>query len=533
MKRKKIPNKILLLFLTVALAVSLFPVGAMATESEAETMTAGSDGATQSLDDFAEKRIGVLTGTTNDKLVMNRLPSAQVVYFTQQADMLAALKAGKVDAFAWALSGAVFMRYEDNSITWLDEHLMDAGVGFIFPKTEEGRALNERVSEYVSGLKANGELDALVEKWFGPDESAKTLVDYASLPAENGTLRMATAGTIIPFTYVRDNIVVGYEVELAARFCEENGYNLQVEQMDFSGILPSVQTGKCDFAGSCLAMTAERKEHVDFSTQHYADSVVFVVPDDSVAGMGESFLDGVKSFFGGIKNSFYNTFIRESRWKLFLQGIGTTLLITALSILFGTLLGFAVYMACRNGNPVANAVTRFCVWLVQGMPVVVLLMILYYIIFGKASFDGTIVSVVGFTLIFGAGVYAMLCAGVSAIPRGQTEAAFALGYGNVRTFFRILLPQAIPLFLPSYKGEIVALIKATAVVGYIAVQDLTRMGDIVRGRTYEAFFPLIAVAVFYFILAAILTNLVSRLEILVNPKRRRKEDILKGVSTHD
>ncbi|MBR1660614.1 MAG: ABC transporter permease subunit, partial [Oscillospiraceae bacterium] len=101
------------------------------------------------------------------------------------------------------------------------------------------------------------------------------------------------------------------------------------------------------------------------------------------------------------------------------------------------------------------------------------------------------------------------------------------------TFFRIILPQAIPHFFPAYKGEIVALIKATAIVGYIAVQDLTKMGDIVRGRTYEAFFPLIAVAVIYFILAAILTFIVNRLEIAVNPRRRRKTDILKGLSLHD
>ena len=216
-----------------------------------------------------------------------------------------------------------------------------------------------------------------------------------------------------------------------------------------------------------------------------------------------------------------------------MEGIGTTLLITVLSILFGTALGFGAYMLCRNGNPAANALTRFFVWLVQGMPVVVLLMILYYIIFAKSSVSGTTISVVGFTLVFGAAMYGMLRTGVGAIPKGQTEAAYALGYGNAQTFFRIILPQAVPHFLPSYKGQITALIKATAVVGYIAVQDLTKMGDIVRGRTYEAFFPLIAVAVIYFILAAALTYLVNRLEILINPRRRRKEDILKGVKADD
>ena len=97
----------------------------------------------------------------------------------------------------------------------------------------------------------------------------------------------------------------------------------------------------------------------------------------------------------------------------------------------------------------------------------------------------------------------------------------------------MVLPQAVPHFFPAYKGEITSLIKATAVVGYIAVQDLTKMGDIIRGRTYEAFFPLIAVAVIYFLLAGILTFLAGRLELCLDPKRRKKETILKGVTTHD
>ena len=482
-----------------------------------------SDGIHQSLDELAGKRIGVVTGTIHDSLVQRRLPSAQIVYFTDTSNLLTALKSGKIDAFVWPKSGAIFMHYEDGDITWLDEHLLDADLGFIFPKTEEGRALNEGFSEYIHELRTSGELETLVEKWFGADEAAKTIMDYSALPAINGTLRMATAGTQIPFTYVRDNTIVGFEVELAARFCAENGYCLQIDQMNFDGILASVQAGKCDFGGSCLAITEERKESVDFSESHYAESVVFVVLDDSAEKSG--------SFLDGIRLSFEKTFLRESRWKLFLQGIGTTMLITVLSILFGTALGFAVYMLCRNGSPVANTITRFFVWLVQGMPIVVLLMILYYIIFAKSSVSGTTVAVAGFTLVFGAAVYGMLLSGVGAVPRGQTEAAYALGYGNTKTFFRIILPQAIPHFLPAYKGEIVALIKATAIVGYIAVQDLTKMGDIVRGRTYEAFFPLIAIAVIYFILAAVLTSIVNRLEFLINPRRRRKSDILKGIET--
>lgn len=478
-----------------------------------------------SLNDLAGKKIGVMTGAVHDSLVEKRLPTAEIVYFTAGTDLPAALTAGKIDAFVQPESTAIFMRYENERLTWLDEHLLDAALGFAFPKTEEGRELNAQFSEFIRTLKADGRLDDLREKWFSKDESGKTIIDYTELPDTNGTLHLATTGSQIPFTYVRENMLVGYEIELAALFCEENGYRLATDQMTFDGIIASVQTGKCDFAASNLAVTEERKESVDFAESHYADSVVFVVlnPEEEKA----------ESFFDRIRASFAKTFLRENRWKLFLQGIGTTMLITVLSILFGTALGFAVFMLCRNGNPIANAITRFCVWLVQGMPVVVLLMILYYVIFGKVDISGTAVSVVGFTLVFGYAVYAMLRAGVAAIGPGQLEAAYALGYSNRRAFYRVILPQALPHFMPAYKGQITSLIKATAVVGYVAVQDLTKMGDIVRSRTYEAFFPLIAVAAIYFILAAVLTFIVNRIELRIDPRRRSRKDILKGVKNHD
>ena len=478
------------------------------------------------VDDLAGKRIGVVTGSIHDSLVSKRLPSAQIMYFTGFSDLSAALKAGKIDAFACIGSIATFMQYEDESLTWPDEHLLDGDLAFAFAKSEKGQALNKQFSEYIRTIRSDGTLDTLREKWFSVDEANKTIVDYSSLPETTGTLHMATAATQFPFSYVRDGNIVGFEIELAARFCAENGYRLQVEQMNFDGVLASVQTGKCDFAGSCLAITEERRETVDFSEPYYAEGVVLVTHRKTVQDKEPTLLDNVLS-------SFNKTFIRENRWKLFVEGIGTTMLITILSILFGTALGFLTFLWCRNGNPFANAVTRFCLWLVQGMPMVVLLMILYYVIFGSTTISGLAVAVIGFTLTFGAAVFGMLKMGVGVVDRGQYEAAYALGHSNRHTFFIIILPQAIPHVLPAYQGEIVGLIKATAIVGYIAVQDLTKMGDIVRSRTYEAFFPLIAITVIYFVLEGLLSLLVSRIRIQMNPKKRSREHILKGVNLHD
>ena len=474
------------------------------------------------LADMENASIGVLSGTNFPEILQAYFPDAEVMYFNSTADEVNALKSGKVDAVALDEPVARNMQAEDASLALFPERLGSFDYAFALGKSESGETLCAELSDYLRKVKADGSMEELQAKWFdSADLSAVEMTDYRELPAVNGTVRLATI-QYPPFVFTNGERYAGYEIELLAMFCRDRGYALEITEVSVDAVLPAVQSGKCDIACCSIAVTEERKESMLFSEPDYTGGTALLVMKDAAADSGGSFLSA-------IADSFQKTFIRENRWQLFLQGIGTTMLITVLSILFGTALGFGVFMLCRNGNPVANAITRFCVWLVQGMPVVVLLMILYYIIFGKVAISGAAVSVVGFTLVFGAAVYAMLKSGVGAIDRGQTEAAYALGYTDHKAFYRVVLPQALPHFMPAYKGEITALIKATAVVGYVAVQDLTKMGDIVRSRTYEAFFPLIAVAVIYFILAAILTFIVNKIEIRIDPRQRSRDSILKGV----
>ena len=490
-------------------------------------------GAYASIDELDGKRIGVQTGTTAADVIHERLPDAQISYFTTFPDMEAALKAEKIDGFPGDGLVVRMMAAEDDSLFIMDEKLSSYDCGIVLPKSRKGEKLRKELNEWIARAKEKGELDALVEKWVEGPEDERTIPDYRSFPATNGVLKVTTEGTFPPMNYYRGEELAGVEVDMCARFCEVCGYGLDISSMSFDGMLAAVQTGKYDFALSGIAITEERKQSVDFSDPYYTGGYQMAVLKAEDAASGTGIVSAVSGFFRKAAASFEKTFIRESRWKLLLQGSGTTLLITVLSVLFGTVLGFVVYLVCRGGGPVMNTLTRFCVWLVQGMPVVVLLMILYYIIFGKVTISGTWVSVIGFTLIFGAAVIMMLKTGVGAVGGGQMQAAAALGYTERRAFFRVVLPQAVQHILPSYTGQVTALIKATSVVGYIAVQDLTKMGDIIRSRTYEAFFPLISVAVIYFVLAGILNALVRRFGRLLDVKRRRNGMLLKGVKLHD
>ena len=471
--------------------------------------------------DLSGKRVSMLTGAPFEELVRSKVPDVgEFSYFNNAPDTILALKSGKTDAFLTNNAVGALAVNRNPELALFPQDLDTSAFGIAFAKGDPARDMWQAAYDAISEETKN----ALWEKWTGSDDSVKLLPEQ-DWPGSNGTVQAAVCDSLEPMSYMGNGgQPMGFDIEMILLMAKELDVHVEFTGMEFSAIMSSVQAGKALLGAGSIIATDERKQSVDF-VEYYPAAFVLVVRAFRIE-TGESFLSA-------IADSFQKTFIRENRWKLFLEGIGTTMLITVLSILFGTVLGFVAFMLCRNGNPIANTVTRFCVWLVQGMPVVVLLMILYYIIFGKVNISGAAVSVVGFTLVFGSAVYGMLRAGVKAIDRGQIEAAYALGYTNRKAFFRIILPQALPHFMPAYKGEITALIKATAVVGYVAVQDLTKMGDIVRSRTYEAFFPLIAVAVIYFILAAILTFIVNRIEIRIDPRRRSKQQILKGVKTDD
>jgi His/Glu/Gln/Arg/opine family amino acid ABC transporter permease subunit len=241
------------------------------------------------------------------------------------------------------------------------------------------------------------------------------------------------------------------------------------------------------------------------------------------------------------------TLIRQNNWVGLLlsacffaltmgsyQGyIGVTCLITSLSIFFGSLIGFGICLLRRSKSRLANPIFDSYVRIIQGIPTVVLLMILFYVVFGRSNMEAMWVAVIGFTLSFGAESSVIMRGGLDAVDKGQREAALALGFTDLETFFRFLFPQAAVHFLPMYSAGMISLLNETSIVGYIAVQDITKMGDIIRSRTYEAFFPIVVVAVIYFVLAGLVNLLVGRLLRLVNPKRGGRKGLLKGVNMHD
>ncbi len=465
------------------------------------------------------RNIAVQTAVLYEELIRDRVPDTSFQYYTMPNDMIYALTSGKVDAYLIEGVSYGIQKANHPELETLDEVAGYINATCIIGNNEKKETLLKELNEFIRASKEDGTSDYLYSYWiesFDPETSSFSLDPFSG---ERGQISIAVEGGYEPFSFVSNGELSGYDVEFISRFCLAYGYEPVFYEVPFEAIAPGVETGKYDI-GMNIVVSEERNETGTLSDIYYTTPINLVV-------IGEDSSDA--SFFEKLISSFNKTFIRENRWKLFLEGSGVTILITICSIVLGTVLGFLIYLSCRHGNRVANAVNNFYNWLVEGMPTVLLLMILYYIVFGSSRLSGMWVSVVGFTLIFSCSMYDMLCVGCKAVPDGQLEAAKALGYTDSQSFFKILLPQAAQHFLPIYRNEIVTLIKESSVVGYIAVLDLTKISDLVRSRTYEAFFPLIATAVIYFIIAAVMTEIVKKVEIKIDPKKRSEDKILAGI----
>lgn len=229
--------------------------------------------------------------------------------------------------------------------------------------------------------------------------------------------------------------------------------------------------------------------------------------------------------FENLKNQFILNFIEADRWKLLVQGLKTTLLITFFALILGVVIGLIVAIIRSTydknyskmhgiGKPICavfNFISKIYLTIIRGTPVVVQLLIMYYIIFATSD-NAVLVAVLSFGINSGAYVAEIFRGGIMSVDEGQFEAGRSLGFNYVQTMRYIIIPQAIKNVLPSLINEFIALIKETSVAGYVTLVDLTRAGNIIRGNTFSPFMPLIAVALIYLAIVMLLTWLLGKVE---------------------
>lgn len=234
----------------------------------------------------------------------------------------------------------------------------------------------------------------------------------------------------------------------------------------------------------------------------------------------------ISDWFAGFKDDFYLNFIKDERYMYIFKGLGTTLLITLFAVLLGIVLGIiAAIIRTTHDKTIAdirpgfgkfilkflNSIVNIYLTVIRGTPVVVQLMITYYVIFASSN-NPMLVAILAFGINSGAYVAEIIRSGIMSIDNGQFEAGRSLGLNYVQTLVYIIVPQAFKNVLPALANEFIVLVKETSISGYVGIMDLTRGGDVIRSRTFSAFLPLIAVALIYLVIVVFFTKLVSILE---------------------
>lgn len=230
-------------------------------------------------------------------------------------------------------------------------------------------------------------------------------------------------------------------------------------------------------------------------------------------------MNGVMQWWDGIVATFIKCFIKDDRYLLLLDGIGITIKISLLAVLIGIAIGLVIAFCALSKKKVLNLIGKVYTDVIRGTPSVTQLMIIYFVVFATVDLEKWIIAAIAFGINSGAYVSEIIRAGILSIDKGQTEAGRSLGLNAMQTMVAIIIPQAVKNIFPALCNEFIVLIKETAIVGYIGLVDIQKAGDLIKSATFEAFMPLIATAIIYFVLIKTLTLALARVE-----KALRKSD---------
>ena len=299
---------------------------------------------------------------------------------------------------------------------------------------------------------------------------------------------------------MEDGEETGFEPELMRRFGDAVGRPVHFVEMTSTGMIPALMSGRVDALVDAITPTRDRSSSVLFSDPYYICNLHLVALDPDAH---------VRSHpWRAIRENLFE----DGRGRLILKGLGVTLLIVFFSIFLGSILGILLCRMRNSRRPGLRKAGHAWCEFIEGVPVVVLLLFMFYVVFAASTLGAIVVAIITYSLHFSAGACEAFLGGIKAVPRGQYEAGLALGFNHWESLRYVVIPQATRQILMQFKGKSVALIENTAIVGFIAIQDLTKVTDIIRSQTYNSLIPLVVVGVLYFLLARLICLGIEKLE---------------------
>lgn len=456
--------------------------------------------------DLSGAKIGVQLGTTGDIYVSdyeNDGSGTKVERYNKGADAIQALKLGKIDCVVIDEQPALEFVKQNTGLKILDDEFTKEDYALCIGK--DNPELLENVNTAIEKLQSDGTIDSIINNYIGSDSQiGKTPYEKKDVERKNGTLKIGTNAEFPPYEYYEDNQITGIDIDIMQAVCDELGMDMQVEDMAFDSIIAAITSGKVDVGASGFTVTEDRKKNINFTDSYITTKQDIIVKD------------GSSSSKIGLKEKLYDNFVKDSRYMYIVKGLGNTIVITLFAVMLGIILGFLIAVVRtshdRNGGlTILNGICQAYLTIIRGTPVMIQLLIIYYVILASVT-NKILVAAIAFGLNSAAYVAEIVRSGIMSVEIGQFEAGRSLGLNYKQTMTSIILPQAVKNILPALLNEVISLLKETSISGYIGLMDLTKGGDIIRSNTYEAFLPLIAVAIIYLVIVMILSRCVSRLE---------------------
>lgn len=462
------------------------------------------------INDLKHKKVGVQIGNTADIYTTDfgrDTAKIQVERYSKLADAIQALKQGKIEAILCDNQPAIAFVKKNPSLDILEEVFVEETYAGVIAK--KNTSLLDSVNLAFEQLKVSGIYDSIINTYINETSNFHYIPKTKNAPK----LVLATNAQFPPYEFHTANGIEGIDIEIAYFIADFLGRELEIQDMEFDAIINAVNSGKADIGLAGFTITEERKQSINFTTPYANSKIVIVVRKNSSSEQSLS-----------IKELFYNNLIKDSRWKFIVEGLGNTLIISLFAALLGVFIGTAIsFIRCTNEVTgrlkILNRISMIYLAIIRGTPVMVQLLIIYYVIFSSVNVNKILVAIIAFGINSGAYVSEILRSGFKAIDPGQVEAGRSLGLKFGHILRHITFPQAFKNSLPAMTNEFITLIKETSICGYIGLTDLTRGGDIIRSLTYEAMLPLLIVAAIYFIMVAGLSTCVARLE-----KRLKKNE---------
>ena len=456
----------------------------------------------QSLEDLKGHTVAV-TGGSSTELFLSQYPGIELIRIGM-GEMVIAVQSGQAE---YATMQEVLFDANHLEKKGLKKYLSGyqkgiSGLAFRQDDTLHCNLFNRFLEEF----KESGEHDRWDKDWI---HNADSMALAMSPAPEEGEPYVVGITLSFPFVFLTDDSVSGMEIDLMNRFCAQNGLCPEYQVVEFPALIPSLTAGKIDVILSHLQITEERAQQVLFSEPYYEGAACCFGRDPDAPAPKRSL---VQAF----KDSVQANLLDNDHWEILLDGLLVTLEISLFALLLAVLLGMVFcYIRMRRSRWISGFMKVFTDT-IRGIPVLVILMIMFYVVFAKSHVTGTLIAICSFGLFYGAGFSELFRSGMLSVDKGQWEAGAALGLHKFQVFRLIALPQALRHIVPVFKGEVISLIKSTSVVGYVAVIDLTFAGSIIRTRTFDAFFPFILVSLIYILLSRIIGHALDALERSVN-----------------